>query len=659
MSDAQNAREVCILAVDDREDNLLIVRAIFDEHLPEYRLITALGADVAREILNSEPIDGIICDVQMPGIDGIEFCRILRKNPQTALIPIVLVTAHSADTTVRIQGLEAGADDFLTKPIDNLELVARIKVMVRIRRAEELRQSEERYRRLYEEKNQLAIAIEQAGECVMITDAAGVIRYVNPAFERISGFSRQEAIGKSPSLVKSGEHDGEFFRQFWLTIASGKVWKGHFINRRKNGEIYEVEATVSPVRDEQGTIIQYVAVKRDVTHEVRMEKQLRQAQKMEAIGVLAGGIAHDFNNILGAILGYADITRMSLPEGGDEYQNLQKIILASRRAQDLIKQILAFSRQGDSTKTPLNWHLVIQETVQLLRASLPKTIEIRLDIDKKSGTVLADATQLHQIVMNLCTNAFHAMREAGGQLCITLRGVTIDAAFVRDHPRLRSGNWVRLTIRDSGVGIEPHVLEHVFDPYFTTKPVGEGTGLGLSVVLGIVTQLDGVVEIQSQPGKGTEVEVWLPRQEGIAVVEKSVQKDIPRGSMERVLVVDDEPDIVAWACKALSRLGYEAEGNTDSMAALETLKRDPSRWQVIIIDQVMPGMPGPKLIEEIRKLRADLPIVAWSGNQDLIPAGPGKMVDLLLAKPVNVQELASGIRNVLHIQQTTNRGEKA
>lgn len=649
---AEGTHQVTILAVDDRDDNLLIVRAIFQEHLPGYRLLTALSADIAREILNHEVIDGIICDVQMPGIDGIEFCRLVRKRPETAMIPILLVTAHNADSRIRLRGLEAGADDFLTKPIDNLELVARIKVMVRISRVEELRRSEERYRTLYEEKNRLAIAIDQAAESVTITDAAGVIRYVNPAFERITGYSRTEAIGRRSDIISSGKHDRAFYRNLWETIGSGKVWKGHFINRRKNGEIYEVDATISPVRDAEGNIIQYVAVKRDVTNEIQLEKQLRQAQKMEAIGVLAGGIAHDFNNILGAILGYADITRMSLAEGCDEYQNLQKIILASRRAQDLIKQILAFSRQSDFERTPLSWHLVVQEAVQLLRASLPKTIGIRLDLDKKSGLVLADATQLHQIVMNLCTNAFHAMREQGGQLEIMLKRVDTDEALLIAHPRLRFGSWVRLTVRDTGVGIAQQHIDHVFDPYFTTKPVGEGTGLGLSVVLGIVTQLDGIVEIQSEIGKGTLVDVWLPRQEGAPPPGEVARADIPRGAQERVMVVDDEPDIVNWACKALDRLGYAAKGNTEPMAALEELKRSPAAWQAIIIDQVMPGMSGPKLVEEVRKLRSDIPIIVWSGNQDLIPSGPGKSVDQVLNKPVNVQELANVMRNVLQMKRT-------
>ncbi|MCJ7775400.1 MAG: PAS domain S-box protein, partial [Desulfobulbaceae bacterium] len=274
-----------------------------------------------------------------------------------------------------------------------------------------------------EERIRLATAIEQVSESVVITDRDGTTQYVNPAFESITGYGRQEAVGQNPRILKSGKHSKEFYADLWNTIASGKVWRGHFINKNKNGTLYEEEATISPIKNTSGEIINFVAVKRDVTEEIKLEDKLRQAQKMEAIGTLAGGIAHDFNNILSAIIGYTELAEYEIPEGSKTREKLKEVLKAGRRAKDLVKQILAFSRQGDQELKPLQISHIVKEALKLLRASLPTTIEFRRNIEPDTGIIEADPTQIHQVLMNLCTNAAHAMNNKGGVLEVGIRNV--------------------------------------------------------------------------------------------------------------------------------------------------------------------------------------------------------------------------------------------
>ena len=499
-----------------------------------------------------------------------------------------------------------------------------------------------------EERVRLATAIEQAAESVVITDRDGTIQYVNPAFEFITGYCRQEAVGQNPRALKSGKHHNEFYADLWNTIASGKVWRGHFINKNKNGSLYEEEATISPIKNTAGEIINFVAVKRDVTEEIKLEDKLRQAQKMEAIGTLAGGIAHDFNNILSAIIGYTELAEYEIPEGSKTREKLKEVLKAGRRAKDLVKQILAFSRQGDQERKPLQISHIVKEALKLLRASLPTTIEIRRNIEPDTGIIEADPTQIHQVMMNLCTNAAHAMNNKGGMLEVGIRNVEVGNGDIGlEYPNVPPGHYVLLTISDTGHGMSAEVVERIFDPYFTTKEKGEGTGLGLAVVHGIVKSYGGVITVYSEIGKGSTFNIYLPAIEKKVEEEKETVEAIPTGH-QRILFVDDEPALVDIGKKMLEHLGHEVVIRTSSLEALEAFRNNPERFDLVISDKTMPQMTGFDLARELKQIRPDIPIILCTGFSDTTDSAKAKAMGIsgLVMKPIVMREMAETIKRV-------------
>ncbi|MGD8837384.1 MAG: PAS domain S-box protein, partial [Desulfobacteraceae bacterium] len=393
------------------------------------------------------------------------------------------------------------------------------------------------------ELRKLAMALEQAHEMVVITDTDGVIEYVNPSFEKVSGYTRSEVTGRKPSLLKSGLHDQAFYAQMWRTITAGKTWAGRLINKKKDGALFHEDAIITPMRQKDGNISHYVAAKRDVTAHVQLENQLRQSQRIEAIGSLAGGIAHDFNNILSGIMGY---TEMCLYEAADDSPlrgRLDKVLQASHRAKDLIRHIQTFSRQTKFERKPFLLHSVVKEASKLLRASIPSSIEFKTRVDKV-GVVLGDPTQIHQVIMNLCTNAYHAMKETDGVLSVTLDKESVSADSALCRLGLAPGPCARLVVGDTGCGIPEEVKEKIFDPYFTTKPEGEGSGLGLAVVHGIVNGLGGHIDVSSEVGKGTTFTIHLPLTESKADTGRARKAPITKGNQETVLVVDDDTTVL-------------------------------------------------------------------------------------------------------------------
>lgn len=505
-----------------------------------------------------------------------------------------------------------------------------------------------KHKQAEEERVRLATAIEQAAESVVITDRDGTIQYVNPAFESITGYGRQEAVGQNPRLLKSGKHNNEFYADLWNTIVNSKVWRGHFINKKKDGTLYEEEAAISPVKNTSGEIINFVAVKRDVTEEIKLEGKLRQAQKMEAIGTLAGGIAHDFNNILSAIIGYTELAEYEIPEGSKTREKLTEVLKAGRRAKDLVKQILAFSRQGDQERKPLQISHVVKEALKLLRASLPTTIEIRRNIDPDTDIIEADPTQIHQVMMNLCTNAAHAMNNKGGVLEVGIRNVEVENKDIGlGYHNVPPGHYVKLTIRDTGHGMSAGVMERIFDPYFTNKEKGEGTGLGLAVVHGIVKSYGGVITVYSEIGKGSTFNIYLPAIEKKFEEEKKTGEAIPTGH-QRILFVDDEPALVDIGKKMLEHLGHEVIIRTSSLEALEAFRNNPERFDLVISDKTMPQMTGFDLAGELKQIRPDIPIILCTGFSDTTDSDRAKAMGIsgLVMKPIVMREMAETIKRV-------------
>jgi signal transduction histidine kinase/CheY-like chemotaxis protein len=412
-----------------------------------------------------------------------------------------------------------------------------------------------------------------------------------------------------------------------------------------------------PIYDATGGIVGYRGVTRDITARLYAEEQLRQAQqdaqrrqaqKMEAIGVLAGGIAHDFNNILSAILGYTDLALRKVAPSGPIALYLQEVLTAGRRAQSLVLQILTFSRASEPERLPVQLRLIAKEALKLLRASLPTTIDIRQDIDHYDGTVLADPTQMHQVLMNLCANAEYAMRDTGGILEVRLDTVELDTSAVAHYAELVPGSYVRLTIRDTGHGITPEVVTRVFEPFFTTKGVGQGTGMGLAVVHGIVISHGGAIRLQSTPGQGTTCEVYLPRLDQVVDDTTSRDEALPAGK-GMILFIDDEEAIVRVGQRMLEKLGYQAVVHTSSLAALETFRQTPHHFDLVITDQTMPHMTGEALACELRRLRPDLPIILCTGFSHTIDAEKAQSqgIDAFLMKPLVARDLGLAIQHVL------------
>jgi len=515
---------VTILAIDDKQDNLISQSNLLKKLIPDCNVITAQSGDEGIEKARVALPDTILLDMRVTESDGFEVCRTLKSGENTKHIPVIMVTASETDPKDHIKGLETGADAFLSQPFDEAEFAVQLRAMLRIKKAEDV--------------------------------------------------SRQE-----------------------------------------------IE---------------------------KMQARFRQVQKMEAIGTLAGGIAHDFNNILSAIIGYTELALYFDSEATSSRELLEQVLKASNRAKDLVAQILTFSRQSEQELKPVMISLLIKENLRLLRTSLPTTIEIRQNITAKSSTVLADPTQIHQVLMNLCTNASHAMRENGGVLDVSLIPFDLDPNAATHYPDLTPGPYLKLTVSDTGHGMNRAVMEHIFDPFFTTKEPGRGAGMGLSVVHGIVTSYGGTIIPESEPGKGTTFHVFFPRLEKKIPAEAETVSPILTGN-ECILFVDDEEAITHMGQQMLERLGYEVFARTSSIEALEVFRSQPDKFDLILTDQIMPNMTGENLAKKIMQIRPEIPIVLCTGFTETITPEKARAMGFreLLLKPIVIRDLAEAIRRVL------------
>jgi PAS domain S-box-containing protein len=390
--------------------------------------------------------------------------------------------------------------------------------------------------------SRLAAIVASSDDAIVGRSLDGTIQTWNAGAERLYGYSAEEAVGCSITMLVPPDRVAELDRIHDAVGRGESVPQFETVRRRKDGTVVDVSLSLSPIRDPDRGILGVSAIARDITGRKRLEAQIRRAQKMEAMGTLAGGIAHDFNNILSAMMGYAELAADELPRESRAADSLRQVLAAGSRAKDLVRQILTFSRQAEQERRPVQLHHVIKEALKLLRASLPATIEIRQAIREDSGIVLADPSQMHQVLMNLCTNAEHAMRPDGGVLEIRLDPMDVDPTYAAAHPPLQPGPHIRLAVRDTGHGMPPAVQERIFDPFFTTKEPGEGTGLGLAMVHGIVTRHGGAITVESAPGRGTRFHLYLPRYHA-EEARAAVEEPPARGSRERILVVYDESSI--------------------------------------------------------------------------------------------------------------------
>ena len=485
----------------------------------------------------------------------------------------------------------------------------------------------------------LATAVEQAGEAVVITDADATIVYVNPAFEKMSGYTRDEAVGRNPRFLKSGKQDAEFYRRMWATLAAGRVWSGHLVNRRKDGGLYQEDSSISPVRDGAGKIVHYVGVKRDVTGQKLLEDQLRHAQRMESVGRLAGGIAHDFNTLLTIINGSTQLALERVLAGDALRPELEEVLRAGEKAASLTRQLLAFSRKQVLQPRVLGLAGVVDAIEPMLRRLIGEDVQVVVTPPRGADTVEADPGQIEQVLVNLVVNARDAMPQ-GGRLTVGVQEVA------RDAPP-HAGRWVVLSVGDTGAGMDAATRERVFEPFFTTKPVGEGTGLGLSTVLGIVEQSGGFVEVESEVGRGSTFEVHLPWSPEPATDSRSPPGVAAVRGSETVLVVDDVEGLRLMAKRMLVPAGYAVLTAGDGLEALTVL--ESSEVDLVVTDVVMPGMGGVKLAEEIARTRPGTRVIFMSGYTDdvVLRHGVSHASAQLLNKPFTAAELTRAVRAAL------------
>jgi hypothetical protein len=499
----------------------------------------------------------------------------------------------------------------------------------------------------------LRLAADLAPSGILVADSSGTILIVNREVERLFGYDRSELVGRPvemlvPERFRDGHaalRSGYQKKSATRAMGAGRVLHG----RRRDGSEVPLEIGLNPVMTATGPVVFASLV--DISARLDLERQVRQAQKLEAVGTMASGIAHDFNNILFAISGHTELAAAHLDPRSPARADMEQVTRASERGRLLVQRLLAFSRRGEVERAPLALDRVVREALDLLRASLPSTIEIRADFDAHTPAVLSDPTQVHQIVMNLATNAAHAMPE-GGRLEVTLAPFLVTGVFAAAHPGLRPGPHARLRVADTGTGIAPEVLEHVLEPFFTTKPPGAGSGLGLSVIHGIVRDHDGAIEITSAPGHGTMVDILMPAA-GAAAAGAVGGPAVPAVPAEakkpHILLVEDEEPLAAMERRLMEALGYAVTVHTSSLAALEDFRARPHAFDLLVTDNTMPHMTGLALAGELQRIRPDLRVLMISGLADV--SDPEEMrrrgIHAMLRKPHTGRELESAIAALL------------
>jgi PAS domain S-box-containing protein len=526
-----------------------------------------------------------------------------------------------------------------------------------ILRAVENYQKEKQRRQSEEMLSKLQRAVEQSSDLAMITDAAGVLEYVNPAFEALTGYSREEVVGQTLGILKSQQQDGELYEEMWDTVVSGRVFHGIVVNKKKNGEDFVLEKVITPLRNAEGEITHFISTGRDITAQRKLESDLQQAQKMDAIGRLAGGVAHDFNNLLMVISAYAELMLDSLAEEDPLRQKASEIMAASRRAADLTRQLLAFGRRQMQVLQVLNLNTVIRGISRMLPRLIGEDIQLLFVPGKALDKVKADPVQIEQIIMNLAANARDAM-PGGGKLTIETANARLDETYRQRHSMVPPGNYVVLTVTDSGTGISQEHLAHIFEPSYTMKGEGKGTGLGLATVYGIVKQNGGFIWVYSETGLGTTFKIYLPQ---VQSVEQEVSvtttiQELPHGC-ETLLLVEDEAPVRQCTREFLTRSGYTVLEAANGEEALGVSREYCGPIDLLISDVVMPKISGPILAKRLSAERPRMKVLFVSGYAEKTVLQHGK-VDVtahFLQKPFCLKELARKVREVLGPSETLAR----
>ena len=662
----QETSEYKILTIDDEPYIRQSIRAYFEDY--GFTVFEAENGRIGIEVFEDKRPDLVLLDLRMPEMDGLQVLETLKKRAPD--IPLV-VASGTGNITAVVEALRLGAWDYVLKPVEDMSVLfhsvdkclkesrlkrenklyqERLEELVKERTAA-LKESEERYRAVFE----------YTGTAALIVESDDTIFMANSKFAQLAGMTAREIVGKkrwvdfvAPEDVLLLKNDAGKVADLCKSMDVSVQKEIRFIGTDGIPKYVYVSLGVIPGTDR--SVISLLDVTEKKKAEKRwqsLEKQLRKSHKMEAIGTLAGGIAHDLNNILSPVLGYADMIMLSSDLHSDTYKRSEKIRTAALRAAELVNQVLFFNRQGEAGKRQIRLHPVLKEVVKLLKGSIPSTITIVDNIDRDCNSVEADPTQIHQVVMNLCTNAFHAMEENGGTLTVGLFPLSEESARSLEFlpPVAGKGPYVCLEVSDTGCGMDENIQDRIFDPYFTTKEEGKGTGLGLAMVYSIIKSCKGEIRVSSQMGVGTRFRVLLPVIEDDMGQEKKepVPENVDGGHGERLLVVDDDRDIATMLQEGFRAMGYHVDLFFSGLEALDFFIKNYKDIDAVVTDQTMPGKTGLDLAKDIMAIRPDIPVIVCSGyagtiNENKIQEAG---VTRLVMKPVTVKVLSREIQMLL------------
>lgn len=656
-----------ILGVDHGQECFIALEAISADL--DIELVKASSGDEALRLLKKKDFDIVLLESNLPEMNGYETASRIRQQQRTETLPIIFLNVQPADLGHIYNGSDLGCVDYLAKPVVPKILKSKIflfqklfqqnrsleKEALRLEKANELIVMQQQG--LAESEVRFRTAFDQSYQFMAILDAEGKVLELNRLAKKLCGDYSGSLKGKYLWNICWIDQDEENKRleKIIKRAADGECINDEARFKDVNGEVRVLSRSVSPVKDGDGKIVYITVQGHDITARIYAEKEkqnlgilLQQAQKMEALGALAGGVAHDFNNILSVILGNAELARMSCKSKASPEKYLESIHSAGIQAKDLVKQILSFSRQEELKKIPMRPAEVVTESLKLLRSTIPTTIEIVAEVDEKCGTIFADPTQYHQILMNLCTNAYHAMEQNGGTMTIRLYQESLYSTALLREFSCQPGDYAHLVVEDSGDGIDQSIVDRIYDPYFTTKESGKGTGMGLAIVYGIIQGHNGAIQVISKPGVGTSFHVYFPISGGQTEKLEESQEELVHGS-EHILLIDDDDGLLLMVKTLLERIGYKVTTKISASDAFASFCDRPEEYDLVITDQTMPGMTGIELAEKIFLVRPEIPIILSTGYSPAVSREKVLAMGIkeLAFKPLAFDKLSRIIRQII------------